>query len=188
MKQKAVTPLEITGNLSRDREDVRAKRTPSKKYPLFLTGFTLLETIIVLTIITIVFAVSIPLFSRLAESAKLNTAARSVVSVLRTARGYAISQNTNYYVFFDSVSYYISDTDDGINIIEKVYELPTGITFQIPIDFTGGAGGADGDGACFRPTGELDEVAQDTSIVLQDAGGELRTITVERTTGRVRID
>jgi prepilin-type N-terminal cleavage/methylation domain-containing protein len=147
-------------------------------------AFTLLETIIVLVIMTVFFAISIPLFSRplfsrLTESTKLRTSARSVASVLRAARGYAISNNADYFVVFDDAptpnEYFISA--DGANPVEKRYKLPIGITLA----FDGGSQ------AQFTPTGELEDT-DDRNIVLNDNDGNTITITLERTTGRVRLE
>lgn len=167
-------------------------------------GFTLLETIIVLAIMTMFFAVSIPFFSRFTEGAKLDTAARGITSALRIARGSAITNNTNYYVFFDKtvtpneyyVYYYAPPIPPGtLTISDKKYKLPAGILFYAPapslvpdeIGFTADGG----DRACFKPTGELDETSSDTSVVIADAEtatANYKKITVERTTGRARID
>lgn len=168
-------------------------------------AFTLLETIIVLAIMTMFFAISIPLFSKFTERAKLDTTARSVASALRTARSYAISKPGNYYVFFDASAtpphtYYISNTEAGTNIIEKEYKLPVGIYFDYdaswgipngPIGFTKGTH-ATKSAACFKSTGELDEISSDTAVYVADdinnANANWKRITVERTTGRTKID
>lgn len=148
-------------------------------------GFTLLETIIVLAIMTMFFVISIPLFSKFAEKTKLETSARSVTSALRTARVYAITNNTNYYVIFDAAtdpdSYFVSE--DGTNSKDKREKLPIGISFGA-IGFTYGGGPT----ACFKSTGELNESANDTTLTISDTEGNIKTITVERTTGRVQID
>ena len=144
-------------------------------------AFTLLETIVVLTIMALFFAVSIPLFSRFVEKSKLETAARNIVSTLRTARSYAISNNATYDVVFDAVStphqYYIQD--EGSNVIDKKYKLPTEIQFNT-IGFAGNA-------ASFLSTGELSETSPDTSVIIEDSNST-KTITVERTTGRVKVE
>lgn len=160
-------------------------------------GFTLLEAVIVLAIVAMFFAVSIPFFSRLTKSAKLDTSARSVASALRLAREYAISTDTNYYVVFDITKtpneYYIYD---GTNIIEKKYKLAngtwfykmntTGDHFAEAIEFTN-------DKACFKPTGELEEATAEKSVYIAD-GNSIPTanyqkeINVEKTTGRVKVD
>jgi len=165
-------------------------------------AFTLLETIIVLAIITIFFAISIPLFSRLTAGTKLSTVARDVASVLRTARGYAISNNTEYYVKFNNVvtpnRYHIYYKHEGSDIaVDKIYKLPTGIWFYRPdyaldgndeaIEFTADTG----DTACFKPTGELEETGLNTSVYVADdvtTSAKSKKITVEKTTGRVKID
>ena len=143
------------------------------------------------------FAVSIPLFSRFAQTTKLDTSARSIASALRTARSYAISYNRDYYVVFDTTvtpnEYFPSS--NAVDPIEKRYRLSPGVWFCNPsaptgdpiadaIEFTG-------DIACFRPAGELDGTASRSVFIADgnDADAEhAREISVERTTGRVRIE
>lgn len=145
-------------------------------------GFTLLEVIIVLAIITMFFAISVPLFSKFTETAKLDTTARSVTSALRTARSYAISNSSPYNVVFDITKspneYYISD---GTNVVDKAYKLPIGTKFRIIAGVTS---------FTFTPTGALeDDTHSEPSIeVASNDDAEWRTITVERTTGRVKIE
>lgn len=161
-------------------------------------GFTLLELIIVLAIMIMFFGISIPLFSKLTESTKLETATRSVASTLSTARGYAITNNADYYVFFDLMtgphSYFISNVADGSTVIEKRYKLPTGIYFFRPDYILDGSEEAiefTDDTACFKPTGELNEVPANTSVYVANgpgSGADSKQITVEKTTGRVRVN
>ncbi len=167
-------------------------------------AFTLLETIIVIAVMTLFFAISIPLFSKFTEKAKLDTTARSITSVLRTARSYAISNNTEYYVFFDATTtpdtYFISHQEDGSVVEEKIYKLPTGVWFYDPDADEVGIGFTEGTlhpdypnvkAARFKSTGELDETAPNTSVHVADgqtASANKKEITVERTTGRVRIE
>jgi len=149
-------------------------------------GFTLLETIIVLAIMTMFFAVSIPFFSRFTESTKLETSARGVTSALRIARTYAITNNAPYYVFFETIdnepSYYVSSLDEPIptaptNVEDKIYKLPVGISFSsIVFGIT--------TRAVFKPTGEVNDAG---SVLITD-GTNTKTINVEATTGRARID
>lgn len=162
-------------------------------------AFTLIEAIIVLAIMTMFFAISMPLFSRFMEKSKLDTTARSIVSALRTGRSYAISNNDDYYVFFDvnttPNTYFISEDEDGSSVKEKTYKLPTGIWFYDPdgalaIGFTKGTH-LTAKAACFRPAGELDETANRSVFIADgnDANAEhKKEINVERTTGRVRIE
>jgi type II secretory pathway pseudopilin PulG len=169
-------------------------------------AFTLLEAVIVLAIMMMFFAISIPLFSRFTESTKLQGSARSVASVLRTARSYAISNTADYYAAFDTVAdpdeYYIYD---GTDVVDKKYKLPIGIWFcrgqgtaADPIDeaieFTN-IEIIDGDNykvALFRSTGALAEGAANIFVYISDgdtaAAVNTIPISVERTTGRVRIE
>ena len=186
--KKAFTPLEI-------------KKTPNKKTK-FLTGFTIIETLIVLAIIAMFFVVSIPLFPKLTKSAKLDTGARSVASTLRLAREYAISTDTDYYVVFDITKnpneYYISITGDETSVIEKKYKLPSGTWFYRidtigdhfaeAIEFTN-------DKANFKPTGELEEssTAELYSVYIADGNSDTtakyqKKINVEKMSGRVKVD
>lgn len=169
-------------------------------------AFTLLETLMVLVIMILFFAISIPLFSRFMETSKLDTTARNITSAFRTARSYAIANNAEYYVFFDPTTtpdtYFISDQEDGSSWEDKKYKLPTGIwlwdkdTGAINIEFTQGATHPDyGNGvraARFKPTGELDETLPNASVYISDGNNASaqykKTITVERTTGKARID
>ena len=155
-------------------------------------AFTLIETITVLAIIIIFFAISVPFFSGLTESAKLQGTARSISSALRTARGYAISNNADYYVFFRNDTtpncYFISDNNIGTvpedSAIEKVYKLPTGIDFSA-VNFSCGTPAA---AAHFGSNGALQESIHNPGSVIVSDGAHTITISVEWTTGRVRID
>jgi len=164
---------------------------------------TLLETLISLCVIIILLGAGVFSFSTFLGRTGLHAAARSVVSVLRSARDYAISNSKNYYVFFvtattpETPDTYCIQTSDGIGYdpatspynsskaIDKVYKLPTGINF-VNIDFSKGS---TTDAACFKPTGELDETTSgETSVVVRDSKNNSKTITVEKTTGRAKID
>jgi len=64
-------------------------------------GFTLLETLIVITIITIMSAIALPSFSFWRESSLDKSVAREILYGLRTARSLAISQNKNITATID---------------------------------------------------------------------------------------
>ena len=159
------------------------------------SALTLIELLIVLSIMGLFLIFSAPLFTRFSESTQLDATARNISSALVTARGYAITKylnNADYYVVFDNTAphnYFISA--DGTNVVagEKIHKLPTGIYFNDPGG--GDAIGFTSDIAHFKSTGELDESSNDTSVYVADgtgAGAESKQITVERTTGRVRIN
>jgi len=162
---------------------------------------TLLETLISLCVIIILLGAGVFSFSTFLGRTGLHAAARSVVSVLRSARDYAISNNKNYYVFFvtattpDTSDTYCIQTSvtgydpatasyDSSRAIDKVYKLPTGITF-VNINFTKGS---TNNAACFQPTGALDETDPEKSVDVRDSKNNSKTIKVEKTTGRAKIE
>lgn len=144
------------------------------------SGFTILESIVVLGIIAVIMGMSIPLFSRFNQGSSIDAASHNIAGILRTSRSFAISRNSNYTVNFDSTSVpnglWISDSLG--NIVGKRYSLPktvsiTNITFQNDI-------------ATFRPTGGI--LGNSGSVTLTDSGGLTKQITVINTTGRVKIN
>ncbi len=146
----------------------------------FVTGFTILESVVALGIVILILGMSIPWFSKFGKSSSINSASHSISSILRTARSYAISRNSNYTVNFDTASVpnavWISDSLG--NIVGKRYNLPktaaiTNITFQNDI-------------ATFKPTGGIS--GNNGSVTLTDSGGLTKQITVINTTGRVKVN
>lgn len=170
-------------------------------------AFSIIELLFVLIIMTLFFAISLPFFAKYIKRANLDTSTRSVASVLMTARAFAISNSTNYYAVFDNLiadpnEYFISD---GTVAIDEKYKLPAGVYFfkgdsdtsyplvnaiefanQVTIDGT-----TYNAAACFRPTGQLDDI-QNRSLYLAD-GDISRTptrcnrITVQSVTGKATI-
>ena len=61
-------------------------------------GFSLLELLVVMAIIVIVTAASLPSFLKFTKTARLRAAARDITSALRTARRYAITKRKDYPV------------------------------------------------------------------------------------------
>ena len=64
-------------------------------------GITLLEMIIVAVVIGITATLAIPRFGQVMEKLKLKTAGRDIVSSLRLARASAVSQRSQFGVYFD---------------------------------------------------------------------------------------
>ncbi len=67
-----------------------------------LTGFTLVELLITLTIAAIVTAVAAPSFARLIRDTRLTTSANNLVSVLNLARSESAKRGANVLVQADS--------------------------------------------------------------------------------------
>lgn len=67
-------------------------------------GITLLEMMIVAVVIGIAATLAIPRFGQVMEKLKLKTAGRDIVSSLRLARASAVSQRSQFGVYFDLYS------------------------------------------------------------------------------------
>ena len=141
----------------------------------------MLEVLIVIVIMIGFMAVSVPMFNKFTESAKLDTAARSISSTLIAARGFAITNNRPFYVMFvDSTGgsygqYFISENQ--IDPMEKKESLPAGIEFSVT-PFVDGE-------ISFTALGQAGEGG---SVVVKDMGAGTKTVTVIQTTGAVKID
>jgi len=66
-----------------------------------LKGFTLLEFLVVLVIISLISALLVPKLAGTLTHMNLKTASKKIVSLLRFARSKAISESTEYCVLFD---------------------------------------------------------------------------------------
>ena len=112
-------------------------------------GYTLFEVLIVVALIGIVSAISVPVFIESNARNALWTGAEQVGSTIRSARFRAISQNTNYRVVFNCPNdnelralivtgdAAIDDPDDIDNRCNDTYEgdsgiieLPTGVAYD----------------------------------------------------------
>ncbi len=108
-------------------------------------GFTLLELIVVLVIISLISALVGPRFTGTLTNMNLKTAAKKVAAALRYARSQAASEQITYVSVFDfekkslTVGAYQQPSEDiqlsdSENIIEQIdkpksYQLPDGIKF-----------------------------------------------------------
>ncbi len=80
------------------------------------SGFTLIEMMIVIAVLTIMASIAIPNFMSLLPGMRLNGAARQVMGDLMAARMNSVKQNNEFKVFFSSPSanqYQILDDDNN---------------------------------------------------------------------------
>jgi prepilin-type N-terminal cleavage/methylation domain-containing protein len=92
-------------------------------------GFTLLELLVVIFIVSLVMAVSYPSLSRGAASLHLRTAGRDVLNTFRFAREKAITEQTETVVAIDKERQEIVLSDNlGENI--RKYVLPHGVKIR----------------------------------------------------------
>lgn len=133
-------------------------------------GFTLLETLLVLVIISIALALAPPLISK-TSGIESKASARKIASSFKYARNKAIRERTAYSVEARGTSVIIAPLKDGNG--EKEIRMPGGFTIEASekvIFYPGG----DSSGGAFRLLGEKDR--------------PLFTITAEPSTGRATID
>ncbi len=144
-------------------------------------GVTLLEMIIVISIIIIITAASVPSFMKFTSTARLRAAARDITTALRSARRYAITTRVAR-----AVKVYLYDyTDDTLQNAVSFYETADSIKTQraaANIYFT------DDTTATyltfsFSPRGTTDT----DTIRVVDPNNRCIDITVQGTTGRVKI-
>ncbi len=137
-------------------------------------GFTLIEMAIVLVIMLAFLAMSIPFFSGFSTNTGLKTAEREIITMLRTARSYAVSQNTNFNAVFDgtvSPNTYRIANSSGTSV-DKVYSLPNGVSYNTSVLTT----------VTFTPNGGLTGPSASNAVTVRNNKGS-KTITVNRITG-----
>jgi general secretion pathway protein H len=89
-------------------------------------GFTLLEILVVLTLIGLIAAVTIPTFSGGVSTTALKSAAREIAAGLRLARGQAIAQRTEATLELDVAARAFRVLPDP-----RVHELPREIEIKL---------------------------------------------------------
>jgi prepilin-type N-terminal cleavage/methylation domain-containing protein len=144
-------------------------------------GVTLIELVVVIAIIAIGALLLVPNMGPWIQNYRLRTAARDIVSTLRTAQMKAVSTNTEYQVFITVGSYVLQRNSGGWVSEGETKTLPTGISITnntLPASGTTPAGSA-----LFRPNSS----SNGGTLVLQNPRGTTRTITVLPSTGRITI-
>ena len=146
------------------------------------TGVTLLEMIVVMAIIIIITAASIPSFLKFINTSRLRGSARDITTALRTARRLAITTRIHRRVTVYLVN---SATESAVSF----YETPDSIELQraaANIYFTDGTPPADTElYFTFSPRGTA--IVQDT-IKIIDPNNRYIDIKVNPATGRVIIE
>jgi prepilin-type N-terminal cleavage/methylation domain-containing protein len=143
-------------------------------------GVTLIELIVVMVIIGIGAVLFAPNIGAWLPNYRLRSAARDVVSTMRTAQVRAVSNNMAYRVSFTQVppSYVLQYQNTlGAFVTEGAIEtLPTGISISA-INLT------TGNNAVFNPN----STSSSGSLTLRNSRGTERRLTLTPSTGRVTI-
>jgi general secretion pathway protein H len=128
-------------------------------------GFTLLEIIIVLLVITLILAVSYPSLSRGTAAISLRTTGRDILNTFRYAREKAVTRQSGMLVTVDRENQKLRLTDD-LGEGNREYLLPDNVRIQSVL-----LGGAETDESSvtvrFLPNGSSDTV----EILLQSRNG-----------------
>jgi prepilin-type N-terminal cleavage/methylation domain-containing protein len=105
------------------------------------TGFSLVELIIVIALISIVSAVAVPVWQKYTANTNLKNAAREVMADLSNAKQQAVEENLSVYRLTFNVagnSYVLSRTDTGTVWTKSVASLGNGILIG-SVNFSGGS-------------------------------------------------
>jgi type II secretion system protein H len=101
-------------------------------------GFSIVELMVVVVIMTIIFAASIPAFRTHGADVNLTKGAREIEGTLKLARAKAVSSNRPVVVVFDvnDGTYFLFEDDDGDGNHDSgetqsgVYEMPKQVTLN----------------------------------------------------------
>ena len=144
-------------------------------------GVTLVELIVVVVIIAIAAALTIPGIGRWLPGYRLRGATRDVVSIMRTAQAKAVSGNMEYRVNFDvAQGSYILQCQTTAGLVNDGPEqvLPKGVQFK-EVNFGGGV-----PYAVFNSN----STSSSGNVTLRNSREAERKIVLLANTGRVRID
>jgi len=144
-------------------------------------GFTLLETLLVSSIILVLITLSTPVFKRTYEDLKAAACAQDIVRVINFSRERAIFEKTKYKVVldFEQNTYQLFVYDDDTEVFrplkdrwKTVFKAPEGVKIQ-----------ADSGSIEFLPSG----VSNSVFIDVVGSDGKLYSIMLNGSTGKTRI-
>ncbi|MDH3346530.1 MAG: prepilin-type N-terminal cleavage/methylation domain-containing protein [Desulfobulbaceae bacterium] len=142
-------------------------------------GFTLLEMLIALTLISIVSTLAIPRMSRSVFFGSLKSSARTLTGFIADTKQQAIRKRTDYTLIFDLEHDIISrksstELENSDSKKGKQFQLPEGVTIQDILLIPGEKHSLGGTGLHFNTKGYSEEAY----IHLLDDDGDIITIVV----------
>jgi prepilin-type N-terminal cleavage/methylation domain-containing protein len=149
-------------------------------------AFSLVEMLVVLAIISMIMAISIPFTSGFGKGLRIKTTARAIAGIMNVARSNAVTFRKNYSVVFDvkKSQYWIEDEAD--HVYEKKYFLPGPIKFEIKGDKEADPVTFENDKVTFNSSGAVEGVSG--AVTFTDKQGGSRTISVTGATGKIVIN
>lgn len=147
-------------------------------------GFSLVEVVVVLTIIALSVALVKPSLSRFLRAVELKAAAKRISSILRYCRSEAVNSGQVYQVLFDANLREVKMKQfDSAKSSPKTYPLPEGINLK-EIDVESPENDSDLPAIEFYPSGG----SNGGTIVLDQQEGTAYKIRVHFLTGVVEIE
>lgn len=167
-------------------QDVVAELALPKRIATRKTAVTLIEMLIVLAIMTIITAASIPSFMKFTNTARLRAGARDICTALRTARRYAITKRINYAVTIYCTGASIKKTIGYYSTADTVElkKLPPTISASTAYH---GDPGTTGQSETFTFTARGTGTAGTIYVIDSETPPNYIPITVVSATGRVKI-
>ena len=132
-------------------------------------GFSVLELILVVTVIITIVAIIVPATSRARNLYNLTNAANEIISQLEYARSEAIKRDSTATVTFGTAGTYTIQYDNGTTVTLTSY-LPSGVSLVVP-------SGSAAPRVQFFSSGKTTVTPTSANIVLQSVAGT-RTLTV----------
>ena len=142
---------------------------------------TLIELLVVMGVVGLLLGISIPSLMGFANTVRLKTVLREVMSLVSLARSQAISVHENYAVIVDPEAREIRVVNEASHEpLEHVVRLPSSVTVELQ-----SKGQASPETQfVFRPTGSL--LGHTVSLILSDREKRY-TVTVSGSTGAVSV-
>ena len=142
---------------------------------------TLVEIMVVLGVIGLLLAISVPALTRYSQQVRLKSAIQQIVGLVSLARSMAISAHAEHALVIDAErgELRVVNVESG-EALDKVAHLPSFVTLAVEV----GGEPAVESRVVFRPTGSL--TGRTMSLVVGDRHTQ-RTITVTGPTGAVSV-
>ena len=190
MNKKGFIPLDMTRNHLWDDKVVKVPcQGPNR--PLnqrHITGFTLVEMLVVIAIIILVSVVAVPAITPFLKGQRLNKGARIVQASALAARTMAINSRKDRRLVFDSTYSKLSIIDEDSTVVGKAEFLPDTIEFGTstwPI-------GTSTVTISFSPSGAADYLTSGTlgtdTVTIQDKRGNTKNLKIISYTGQIKSD